>query len=134
MIMIHVSARAPKQVIVMRKDLNMRKGKMIAQGAHASLKVLLDAATRSGDAVTLSLDEATVAWVGGRFTKVCVSVDSAEALDAVVERARAAGVPCALVVDAGQTEFHGVATPTCCAVGPAWSDEVDAITGALPLL
>ena len=128
------AARTPKQVIVMRKDLNMRKGKMIAQGAHASLKVLLDAATRSGDAVTLSLDEATVAWVGGRFTKVCVSVDSAEALAAVVERARAAGVPCALVVDAGQTEFHGVATPTCCAVGPAWSDEVDAITGALPLL
>ena len=32
-----------KQVIVMRKDLNMRKGKMIAQGAHASMKVLLDA-------------------------------------------------------------------------------------------
>lgn len=31
-----------KQVIVMRKDLNMRKGKMIAQGAHASMKVLLD--------------------------------------------------------------------------------------------
>lgn len=31
-----------KQVIVMRKDLNMRKGKMIAQGAHASLKVFLD--------------------------------------------------------------------------------------------
>lgn len=126
--------RTPKQVIVMRKDLNMRKGKMIAQGAHASLKVLLDAASRSGDTVTLSLDEATVAWVGGRFTKVCVSVDSADALAAVVERARAAGVPCALIVDAGATEFHGVATPTCCAVGPAWSDDVDAITGALPLL
>ena len=31
-----------KQVIVMRTDLNMRKGKMIAQGAHASMKVLLD--------------------------------------------------------------------------------------------
>ena len=126
--------RTPKQVIVMRKDLNMRKGKMVAQGAHASLKVLLDAASRSGDTIVLPDDEATVAWLGGRFTKVCVSVDSAEALAAVVERARAAGVPCALIVDAGQTEFHGVATPTCCAVGPAWSDEVDAITGALPLL
>lgn len=126
--------RTAKQVIVMRKDLNMRKGKMIAQGAHASLKVLLDAATRDGDSIALPRDEATVAWLGGRFTKVCVSVDSAEALHAVVERARAAGVACALIVDAGQTEFHGVATPTCCAVGPAWADEVDAITGALPLL
>ena len=32
-----------KQVIVMRRDLNMRKGKMVAQGAHASMAVLLNA-------------------------------------------------------------------------------------------
>jgi len=65
---------------------------------------------------------------------VCVGVDSEAALDEVVARARAAKLPCAIIVDAGKTEFHGVATKTCCAVGPAWSDEVDAITGALPLL
>ena len=155
-----------KQVIVMRKDLGMRKGKMIAQGAHASLKVLLDAGAiersemggggpdgsaggaegktpggiergeTGGQALrfTLPLDAALAAWLGGRFTKICVSVDSEAELDAVVERARAAGVPCALVVDAGHTEFHGVPTKTCCAVGPAWSDAVDAITGGLPLL
>jgi peptidyl-tRNA hydrolase, PTH2 family len=128
--------RAAKQVIVMRKDLGMRKGKMIAQGAHASVKVLLDHGrlAEAGDEVTIGLTPAMAAWVGGRFTKVCVSVDSEAALDAVVERARAAGVPCALIVDAGQTEFHGVPTKTCCAVGPGWVDEVDAITGELPLL
>ena len=43
-------------------------------------------------------------------------------------------MPCALITDAGKTEFHGVATKTCCAVGPAWAEDVDAITGALPLL
>ena len=126
--------RFAKQVIVMRKDLGMRKGKMIAQGAHASLKVLLDAAAQDGPRLTIPLDEAAAAWVAGRFTKVCVSVDSAAALAAVVDRARAAGLPCALIVDAGQTEFHGVPTPTCCAVGPAWSEQVDAVTGELPLL
>ena len=31
-----------KQVIVMRKDLNMRKGKMVAQGAHASIAIVLE--------------------------------------------------------------------------------------------
>ncbi len=118
----------------MRKDLGMRKGKMIAQGAHASLKVLLDAGGIEQSAFTLPLDPALTEWLGGRFTKICVSVDSEAALDAVIERARAAGVPCALVVDAGHTEFHGVPTKTCCAVGPAWSDAVDAITGGLPLL
>jgi PTH2 family peptidyl-tRNA hydrolase len=130
------ATRIAKQVIVMRKDLGMRKGKMIAQGAHASLKVLLDAGAidPAGARFELALDPALTAWLGGRFTKICVSVDSEAALDAVVERARAAGVLCALVVDAGHTEFHGVPTRTCCAVGPAWSDAVDAITGGLPLL
>lgn len=120
----------------MRKDLGMRKGKMIAQGAHASLKVLLDAGAPDpqGTSFTIPLDPALAAWLGGRFTKVCVSVDSEAALEAIVERARAAGLPCALIVDAGTTEFHGVPTRTCCAVGPAWADAVDAVTGALPLL
>src|SRR5580692_8733474 len=102
--------RTAKQVIVMRKDLGMRKGKMIAQGAHASLRALL-------------LDAPMHAWLTARFTKVCVSVDSEAALDAVVENAKAAGVRCALIVDSGATEFHGVATKTCCAVGPAWVED-----------
>jgi len=128
--------RIAKQVIVMRKDLGMRKGKMIAQGAHASLKVLVDAGALDAEHTTFAmpLTPAAAAWLGGRFTKVCVSVDSEAALEAIVEQARAAGVPCALIVDAGKTEFHGVPTKTCCAVGPAWSDEVDAITGGLALL
>jgi peptidyl-tRNA hydrolase, PTH2 family len=129
------SGKTAKQVIVMRKDLGMRKGKMIAQGAHASLKVLTDRRRDVDDETfAIALTPAMAAWLGGRFTKVCVAVDSEAALVAVVERARAADVPVALIVDAGKTEFHGVPTKTCCAVGPAWSDEVDAITGELPLL
>jgi PTH2 family peptidyl-tRNA hydrolase len=128
--------RTAKQVIVMRKDLGMRKGKMIAQGAHASMKVILDAGRidHDGGSFALSLTPALTSWLGGRFTKVCVSVDSEAALVEIVERASAAGVPCALITDSGATEFHGVPTRTCCAVGPAWTDEVDAITGGLPLL
>ena len=126
--------RAAKQVIVMRKDLNMRKGKMIAQGAHASLKVLLDRGRDVEGGYAFTTTDAMAAWLGGRFAKICVSVDSEAALDAIVERARGAGLPCALIVDSGATEFHGVPTKTCCAIGPAWTDEVDAITSGLPLL
>jgi peptidyl-tRNA hydrolase, PTH2 family len=130
-----MSERIPKQVIVMRKDLAMRKGKMIAQGAHAAMAVLLVRAIATDKDITIPLDEATHQWlVSGRFTKICVGVDSEVALDDVVARAKAAGVPCALIVDAGKTEFHGVETKTCCAVGPAWADDVDKITGTLPLL
>lgn len=128
--------RAAKQVIVMRKDLNMRKGKMIAQGAHASLRVLLERGTHDADRGTYAFEvtEPIAAWLTERFTKICVAVTSEEALDDVVARARAAGVPCSLIVDSGATEFHGVPTKTCCAVGPAWAEDVDAITGTLPLL
>lgn len=125
-----------KQVIVMRKDLNMRKGKMIAQGAHASLRVILLAGAANPDRTTyaITMTEPMAAWLTGRFAKVCVSVDSEAALDDVVARAQAAGVPVALITDAGATEFHGVPTKTCCAVGPAWIEDVDAITGGLSLL
>lgn len=129
--------RRPKQVIVMRKDLGMRKGKMIAQGAHASMKVVLDAGrpTDDGASYTFMMTPAMTEWiVTGRVAKICVGVASEAELDEVVARARAAGVPVALIVDSGKTEFHGVPTKTCCAVGPAWSDEVDAITGPLTLL
>lgn len=126
--------RFAKQVIVMRKDLGMRKGKMIAQGAHASLKVLVDAGTAEGETFAIALTEPMAAWLTGRFTKVCVGVDSEAALEAVVAAARGAKIPCALIVDAGVTEFHGVPTKTCCAVGPAWVEDVDAITGELGLL
>ena len=129
-----MTERVAKQVIVMRKDLGMRKGKMIAQGAHASLKVLVDRGRANDHEFTIALTEPMAAWLGGRFTKVCVGVDSEAALDDVVARARAANVPVALIVDAGKTEFHGVPTKTCCAIGPAWAEDVDAITGELPLL
>lgn len=134
--MLAVTAIKVKQVIVMRKDLNMRKGKMIAQGAHASLKVILDAGRLADDRGAFTLDTwpALAEWLGDRFAKVCVSVSSEAELDAIVESARAAGLPCALIVDAGHTEFHGVPTKTCCAIGPAWVAEIDKITGQLPLL
>jgi peptidyl-tRNA hydrolase, PTH2 family len=52
----------------------------------------------------------------------------------VVQAAKDAGVLVQLVVDAGKTEFHGVPTPTCCAVGPDYPERIDPITGHLKLL
>jgi PTH2 family peptidyl-tRNA hydrolase len=126
--------RTAKQVIVMRKDLNMRKGKMIAQGAHAALAVFLRRAGRTEDRLSIDMTPAMAAWVSAAFTKVCVGVTSEEQLLAVYQRAVDAGLSCALITDSGRTEFGGVPTRTCCAIGPDWTDEVDAITGELPLL
>ena len=116
-----------KQVIVLRKDLGMRKGKMVAQGAHASLGAIL----QDGK---LKKHKDIDAWLEGRFTKICVSVDSEEELLEIYQAARQAKIVCSLITDAGLTEFDGVPTKTAVAVGPGIPSEVDKITGDLKLL
>jgi PTH2 family peptidyl-tRNA hydrolase len=126
----------PKQVIVMRRDLNMRKGKMISQGAHASMKVILEQMVRGPEENKriLWVSGAIQEWLDHLFTKICVQVGSEAELLEIYEAARAAGLPCSLITDAGLTEFKGVPTHTCCAIGPAYPDKIDPITGHLKLL
>ena len=113
-----------KQMIVMRKDLGMRAGKMIAQGAHASMKALLE-----------NMEHPNIKqWLSGPFAKITVRVDSEEELFAVMNAAKAAGLITTLITDAGRTEFNGVPTNTCIAVGPASNEDLAPITGHLKLL
>lgn len=123
-----------KQVIVLRKDLNMRKGKMVAQGAHASMRAILMLGHQEPGNFVIPLDPRLEPWLLGRFKKICVSVNSEAELLGLHSAAREAGLIAALIQDAGLTEFGGVPTYTALAVGPDREDRVDAITGGLPLL
>ncbi len=123
-----------KQTIVIRKDLNMRKGKMVAQGAHASMRAILALGHKEDGNFVIPLDERLEPWVARAFKKICVSVNSETELLALYERSKAAGLITALIQDAGLTEFGGVPTYTALAVGPDRADRVDTITGMLPLL
>ena len=123
-----------KQVIVLRKDLNMRKGKMVAQGAHASMRAVLNGARREDNVLIIPLDARNEPWLCGRFKKICVSVNSEGELLKLYQGASDAGLITALIQDAGLTEFGGVPTYTALAVGPDRADRVDAVTGTLPLL
>jgi PTH2 family peptidyl-tRNA hydrolase len=118
-----------KQVIVIRKDLKMRRGKEIAQGCHASLAVVLDLLkTKAG-----LNDPRAKPWLEGRFKKVCVVVNSEQELLDLVEKAKSNNVLNVLITDAGLTEFNGVPTITCAAIGPDTEANVDAVTGELKL-
>lgn len=123
-----------KQVIVMRKDLNMRKGKMAAQAAHASMAALMKGAKAEGGKLVLQYPADVAKWFEERWTKVCVGCDSEAQLLELYNQSVNAGLPVALITDAGLTEFNGVPTKTCIAVGPASSDKIDKITGTLKLL
>ena len=129
--------RLPKQVIVIRKDLRMRRGKEIAQGAHASMKWLTSRVTVSHNALgaitPADFTDAEWAWLTGLFTKITCTVDSEEELQAIHDRAWELGIRAEMVTDAGRTEFGGVPTKTVVAIGPDWSDKVDEITGSLKL-
>lgn len=128
-----------KQVIVMRKDLNMRKGKMVAQGAHASMAAILNQGSwghgpDDWDTLTIRCNDGMLAWLNGNFKKVCVYVNSEEELLALHQKAESLGIINALITDSGLTEFNGVPTNTCIAVGPDFDEKVDQVTGGLPLL
>ena len=130
----------------MRKDLGMRKGKMIAQGAHASLGALLELFDKqmiyhrdSSDPdfcyqCNFAEDSILDWWLNGRFTKICVYVNSEEELIDIYNKVLEKDWPCKLVTDSGLTEFNNVPTKTCLCVGPWISEELDEITGDLPLL
>jgi peptidyl-tRNA hydrolase, PTH2 family len=123
-----------KQVIVLRKDLNMRKGKMVAQGAHASMRAILNLARREGDTLVIPLDARSETWLCGRFKKICVSVNSESELLELHRQALAANLIASLIQDAGLTEFGGIPTYTAVAIGPDEGDKIDQLTGRLALL
>ena len=124
-----------KSFIIDGKKVTPRKGKYIAQGAHASLAAILDLGMFVEDEMVIYFENkgALRDWIKGQFTKICVSVETEEELLEVYNKAKAKGLICSLITDAGHTEFNGQPTITCCAIGPAWSDELDEITGGLQL-
>jgi peptidyl-tRNA hydrolase, PTH2 family len=147
-----------KQVIVWQNALKCRRGKQISQCCHASLKAILDSAFKTtqdpetwqtddcqNDAYIFSKKSYVAKWLSGIFTKITVRVESEDELIALYEEVTAFNylnkndiefqpIPVALIKDAGLTEFHGVPTLTCMAVGPAPIEVVNKFTGHLKLL
>lgn len=128
-----------KQVLVVRKDLNMRKGKIAAQCAHASIKVFLDKINITprfdeGNNACFYINDKEKEWIEGSFTKIVVSVENEEELLNVYNKAKEKNILCSLVIDNGLTEFHGIKTNTVVAIGPEESEKIDEITKDLKLL
>lgn len=135
-----------KQVIVIRTDLRnssgqkVRTGKMMAQVSHASMGALLKCFRKytTNENITVyncEFGENSVLheWLEGKFTKICVAVDSEEEL-LNIYNSIPDEIPSVLITDSGSTEFNGIPTNTCVGIGPYVSEEIDKITGSLKLL
>jgi peptidyl-tRNA hydrolase, PTH2 family len=129
-----------KQVLVIRKDIEMPQGKVGAQLAHASCGALLslvkfkERKNRNTWTIADNKEGAVSAWLEGRFAKIVCFVRSEEEIIELYEKAKAAGLPCALIKDAGFTVFKGVPTITAVGIGPGFIEDVDKITKHLRLL
>ncbi len=114
-----------KQVILVRTDIEMGKGKTAAQVAHASLASYLEALKEH--------KEIADRWLKTGEKKIVLKVDNDDALKRFFQAFKYKGIPCALVSDAGLTQVPP-GTKTALGIGPWKNDELDQLTSALKLL
>jgi len=111
-----------KQVIVVDESLKLPRGKLAAQVAHAAVEGFLGAPV-----------EPRREWLEVGMPKVVLRARSTEELLNLAEQAEAAGLPVAVIQDAGRTVV-AAGTTTCIAIGPAATEDIDRLTGNLSLL
>jgi peptidyl-tRNA hydrolase, PTH2 family len=111
-----------KQVILIRQDLKLPKGKACAQVAHASVEAVLKA-----DSSVVS------SWRGEGMAKIVLKVKDEKELIKYFQIAKDEGLPVSLITDAGRTVI-APGTKTCAGIGPAEDEEIDSITDELKLL
>jgi PTH2 family peptidyl-tRNA hydrolase len=114
-----------KMCIVLRMDLGMSTGKLIAQAAHAAV-----------GASELGKKENHKAWRRWRdegAKKVALEVESLEEIEGLAEKAEELDIVNILIQDAGHTEVPP-GTVTALGLGPDRTDILDKVTGSLPLI
>ncbi len=111
-----------KQLILIRQDLKLPKGKACAQAAHASV-----------EAVLKSDKKVVNAWREGGMAKIVVKVKDEKELIKYFQMAKDNDIVASLITDAGRTVI-APGTKTCVAIGPEEEGKVDSITQDLKLL
>ena len=114
-----------KQVIAVRTDLGMSKGKTAVQVAHGAVS--------AGERTRVQFQEVWKAWYREGQKKIAVKVASEEEIHQLRYAAIDKGIPFAIIQDAGMTELPP-GTTTVIGIGPAKSEDIDQITGELKLL
>ena len=111
-----------KQVILVRQDLKLPKGKLAAQCAHAAV-----------EAFSKSPGVLATSWKFSGQKKVVLKVKDEKELRKYLIEANNAGIITALITDAGKTVV-APGTVTCLAIGPDEETKIDNITGELGML
>lgn len=126
---------AVKQLIIIRKDLGMNKGKLAAQAAHASMGTIIPRKSIVDGVIHLDFNDRpeVIEWFTSSFAKIALAVNSEAELLECIKLAKEHNLLYSYIVDNGTTVFNGVPTPTCVGIGPAKSEVLDALFGNLKL-
>ena len=116
------SKKSYKQVILIREDLNLPKGKMAVQAAHASV-----------EAVLKSDSDAVDKWKKEGMAKIVLKVKDEKELIKYFQQAKDSGLTASLITDAGRTVV-APGTKTAVAIGPDEGEKIDEVTGKLKIL
>ena len=111
-----------KQVILVRQDLNLPKGKLAAQSAHASVDSLMKSDKKN-------IDE----WKKQGAKKIVLKVADEKELFKYKQMAEDNGLKTALIMDAGHTVVEP-GTITCLGIGPDLEVKIDKVTGKLKMV
>jgi PTH2 family peptidyl-tRNA hydrolase len=114
-----------KLVVVVRKDLDIGKGKLCVQVAHAAVECVLEQLNKNKEIVEK--------WREEGAKKIVVYVENLEKLMDIYNKAKNEGLNTVLIKDAGLTQLEP-GTITCIGIGPDYEDKIDKITGTLKLL
>jgi PTH2 family peptidyl-tRNA hydrolase len=114
-----------KMCVVIRIDLGMSVGKMIAQACHAAVEASEEAKRTNHTAWRRWRDEGA--------KKVALEAEGEEELNELVERADKLDIVVVTIQDRGLTEVPP-GTVTALGLGPELSSKLDKVTGSLPLL
>ncbi|KAG7206131.1 hypothetical protein KM043_003523 [Ampulex compressa] len=112
-----------KLILVIRTDLNMGKGKVAAQCAHAAVAAYKKARKH---------EDILQAWETCGQAKITVKVDSEDMLLRVSHHAKSLGLLTYIVHDAGHTQIPA-GSKTVCGIGPGPATLIDKVTGHLKL-
>ena len=114
----------------------MRRGKEIAQGSHASMAFLtkrIAKCLKASNTPYAYMYDHEREWILSSFRKITCQVNTLEELLDLEKKAQEAGLEVNLITDSGLTEFGGMPTVTCLAIGPDYCDKIDIVTGDLKL-
>lgn len=114
-----------KMCVVLRTDLGMSTGKLIAQACHAAVEASEKAKKENHTAWRRWRDEGA--------KKVALEAESLEELEELADRADELDIVNVVIHDAGLTEVPP-GTATALGMGPDASEKIDRVTGALPLI